>query len=176
MHMHRKALLLVGCLSLLLIAGQVNAALDAGLPQTDAKVTVPAKVDTTPTAQPADPTMPTDVPKDGSAALDKGKEVVELAKAKRWFAMSAGVIWLLLFLLKVGRKTLDFLKGMHRRWLYVIVCVLSIAAMVLAKLQGDLSWGAAVNVLLSGPAAAYLNDLFKRGIFGKEPTPNGGGG
>lgn len=186
MQVHTKAVT-AGFLLLLMSAGIAIA-------QDDTKTAAPTAKDTpaaasasapeTPSAAPEpasqptvdnDPKMPPEVPESGSEAVDAGKQLIELGKAKKWFAMSAGIIWLLLFLLKIGRKKLEFLKGMKRKWLYIIVGVLSIAAMVLAKLQEDLSWGAAVGVLFSGPAVAFLNDFIKRGLLGKEPTTNGDG-
>jgi len=126
-------------------------------------------------SQPTEPTDPKEVPKDASAAIDAAKQLVEQAKAKQWFAMSAGAIWLLMFGFKVVRK--KWLTNLPKRVLWIAVPVLSIAAMLLSKLQADLSWGAALTVLASGPSVAFLNDLVKRGIMGKEPTTkvNGNG-
>lgn len=129
-------------------------------------------------SQPTDePVMPPEVPKDGSAAIDAAKSLIDQAKAKQWFAFSAGGIWLLMFLFKLGRKNLEFMKKIPKRALWIIVPLLSVAAMVLSKFQADLSWSAAVAVLASGPSVAFLNDLVKRGLLGKEPSSpvNGGG-
>ncbi len=132
-----------------------------------------------PASQPTgdEPTEPKEVPKDAGEAMDAVKQVVELGKAKQWFAMSAGIIWLLMFVFKLGRKKLEFMKKIPKRALWIIVPVLSVAAMVLSKLQADLSWGAAIAVLFSGPSVAFLNDFVKRGLLGKEPSSpvNGGG-
>lgn len=111
------------------------------------------------------------VPVNTSEALDAGKEVVAMAKTKQWFAMSAGIIWLLMFLFKTGRKKLDFMAGIPKRVLWIVLPLLSVAAMLLAKFQGDLSWAGAVGVLTSGPSVAFLNDFVKRGVLNKEPTP-----
>jgi hypothetical protein len=113
-------------------------------------------------------------PKTVDEAISTGKQIAELAKTKQWFAMSAGVIWLFMFLFKLGRKKVSFMKKIPKRALWVMVPVLSVAAMVLTKLQTDLSWSAAVTVLSSGPSVAFLNDLLKRGILGKEPSPVNG--
>jgi hypothetical protein len=121
------------------------------------------------------PTEPKEVPKDASGAIDAAKQLVEQGKAKQWFAMSAGTIWLLMFGFKIVRK--KFFPKMAKRVLWFVVPILSVAAMLLSKFQADLSWGAALTVLASGPSVAFLNDLLKRGIMGKEPTTtvNGNG-
>ncbi len=123
-----------------------------------------------PASQPTgdEPKDPPEVPGDVNAAIDAGKQLVEQGKAKQWFAMSAGVIWLLMFGFKIVRK--KWFPNIPKRVLWIIVPVLSVAAMVLAMLQADLSWGAALTVLASGPSVAFLNDLIKRGIMGQEPT------
>jgi len=151
----------------LLLAAPAIAAPDTGV-KTDAVVKVDARV---PASQPAaEPTDP-NVPKDSGAAVEKGKEAIELAKAKKWFAFSAAVIWLLMFLFKLGRKTIGFMKSIPKRVLWIVLPLLSVAAMLLARFQGDLSWSAAVGVLTSGPAVAFLNDFVKRGLLNKEPSP-----
>jgi hypothetical protein len=134
--------------------------------------------DTAPTSQPAanadgpaDPSVATDT----GGAMDQGKQILADAKAKQWFAMSAGIIWLLMFLFKTARKKLTFMQGIPKRVLWIILPLLSVAAMLLAKFQGDLSWAAALSVLTSGPAVAFLNDFVKRGVLNKEPTPMKGG-
>lgn len=128
-----------------------------------------------PASQPAagtdEPKDPKEVPTDASGAIDLGKQVIEHGKAKQWFAMSAGIIWLVMFLFKTLRKKIDAMKKIPKRVLWIIVPLLSVAAMILAKLQADLSWGAAVAVLFSGPSVAFLNDFLKRGILNKEPSP-----
>ena len=118
------------------------------------------------TSEPFDP----NIPKSASDALDKGKEALSLAKEKQWFAFSAGVIWLLMSLFKIARKNVWFMKEIPKRVLWIILPLLSISAMLLAKFQGDLSWGAAVGVMTSGPAVAFLNDFVKRGLLNKEPS------
>lgn len=119
--------------------------------------------------------MPDEVPKTPGEVIEQTKKVIETVKAKQWFAVSAGVIWILLFLIKLGRDKLDFMKKMSRRWLYIIVGGLSVAAFLLARFQQEMSLSSALTVLMSGPAAAFLNDFIKRGILGKEQTPSGGG-
>lgn len=155
----------------LLLSAPAFAAPDAAAPATKAPATkvVPA-AKAAPASQPVEPKMPAEVPKDAGEAMDAAKQVLEHGRAKQWFAMSAGAIWLLMFLFKLGRKNLSFLKKVPRRALWIAVPVLSVAAMVLSKLQADLSWGAALAVLFSGPSVAFLNDLVKRGLLGKEPT------
>jgi len=120
-----------------------------------------------------DPQYPDEVADDFAGALDSAKGAVEQLRAKQWFAFSVTVIWLLMFLFKTARKSFDFMKGIPKRVLWILVPLLSIAAMILAKLQADLSWGAAVEVLLSGPVAAFANDLVKRGILDRDPSPMG---
>lgn len=140
-----------------------DSAVEAGQPDSRVVVLDPINVA-------IDPTFPEEVPESGGAAFDKGKQLVELAKAKEWFALSAGIIWLIMFLLKQGRKHIGFMKKMPKRALWIVVPVLSIVAMILTKLQAGLSWGAAVAVLFSGPSVAFMNDFVKRGVMGKEPT------
>lgn len=132
-----------------------------------------AAADAGATAQPSaagEPALPPGAPKDGTEAVDAAKKVIEMGKAKQWFGMSAGIIGLLMFLFKRARKSIGFMQRVPKRVLWILVPVLSVAAMVLAKLQADLSWGAALTVLFSGPSVAFLNDLIKRGIAGKEPS------
>ena len=127
-----------------------------------------------PAAEPAkelaEPTYPKEVPDTLGGAVTQGSDLVEKAKTKQWFAFSAGIIWLIMFLVKWGRKNLAFMQAIPKRALWVILPVLSIAALVLAKFQGDLSWASAIDVGTSGPLMAYLNDFFKRGVMGKEPS------
>lgn len=168
--MKAKAVLTIAAVLGLLMAAPALAAPDASGKTDAAVVKVDAKA---PASQPATADEPTDpnVPKDAGEALDKGKQVVADAKAKQWFAMSAGIIWLLMFLFKTMRKKIDAMKNIPKRVLWIVLPLLSVAAMLLAKFQGDLSWGAAVGVLTSGPAVAFLNDFVKRGLLNKEPSP-----
>jgi hypothetical protein len=131
-----------------------------------------------PASQPVGTSLPVDKnePKDAGEAFDKGKEAVSLAREGKWMAFSALVIYILMFLLKLARKNFNFMKNLKKRWLYIILGVLSLAAMLLSKFQGDLSWGAAMNVLTSSAATGVLNDILKRGILGKEPTTAVNGG
>lgn len=154
------ALLCHGSLALADAGGLDSGVLDAS--------TVPDGVAGTP-----DPYYPDEVAKDFGEALASAKDAVEQASAKKWLGFSAVVIWLLMFVFKTARKSFDFMKGIPKRVLWILVPLLSIAAMLLAKLQADLSWGAAVEVLLSGPVAAFANDLVKRGILDRDPSPMG---
>lgn len=160
---------------IVLITPMLHAAPDAGV---KADITViKAKPTSLPTSQPvADPAMPPDVPKTPGEAMTAAKDLLDMAKAKQWFGFSAGAIWLFMFLFKFGRKNLDFMKKIPKRALWIMVPILSIAAMVLSKLQADLSWGAAFAVLFSGPSVAFLNDMVKRGVMGKEPASPVSGG
>jgi hypothetical protein len=116
--------------------------------------------------------MPTKVPTDVSGAIDLAKDTFKAGKAKNWWLMSAGIIWLLMFGLKVAK----LFKKMGKRWAYITVGALSLASMLLAKFGGGVSWEAAIAVLTSGPFMAFANDFVKRGILGKEPsTPVNGG-
>ena len=114
--------------------------------------------------------LPENAPDSVTEALVEGKNVINLAKAKKYFAMSAGCIWLLMFFFKLGRKHIPMLMNIPRRWLYIVVAMLTFLAMLFTKLQTDMSWSAALIVLTSGPFVAYLNDLIKRGVFNKTPT------
>ena len=116
-----------------------------------------------------EPAYPPEVPATASGAIDTGQKVVQDAGAKKWFGFSAGVIWLLMFVFKWARKSLDFMQAIPKRILYIAVPLLSVIAMLLARFQGELSWAAALGVLSSGPVVAFANDFFKRGILGKEP-------
>lgn len=110
--------------------------------------------------------MPNDVPGSPEAALEMAQKGVEYAKAKNWWGLSAVVIFIAMFVMKIT----GLFKKIGKRWAYVVVPVLSLIAMVLAKFAGGLSWSAAVAVLTSGPAMAVINDFVKRGVMGKEPT------
>lgn len=154
-----------------LLAAPAAMADDAKVTTDGAVTVVDGGAASQPAAEPTDPNVPTT-----DNALDKGKQLVELAKAKQWFAFSAGTIWLLMFLFKLGRKKLAFMSKIPKRVLWIILPLLSVAAMVLAKLQADLSWGAAFGVATSGPAVAFLNDFVKRGLLNKEPSPMKPGG
>jgi hypothetical protein len=160
------------CILLAALLPTTALAVDAGTATKAAPAKAAAEAPVT--KAPAEPTEPKEVPDDASAAIDAGKQMVEDAKAKKWFAFSAGGIWILMFLFKAGRKNINAMKKIPKRALWIAVPLLSVAAMVLAKLQSDLSWGAAVQVLFSGPSVAFLNDLLKRGIAGKTPSPMGG--
>lgn len=123
-----------------------------------------------PTSAASGPLASENVPDSPSGAVELGKKAAAQLRAKQWFAMSASIIWLLMFVFKTLRKTVPLMQRIPKRVLWIIVPCLSIAAMVLAKLEGDLSWDGALAVLLSGPAVAFSNDLVKRGLLGREPT------
>lgn len=150
--------------TLLLFSTSVAYAQDAK-PEPPAKVEVKADVKAEPKV-PAEPevALPKDTPKDAGEAFMKVQEGIEFAKAKNWWGLSAVIIFVLMFLLKM----FGLFKKIGKRWGYIVVGVLSMAAMLLAKFSGDLSWGAAIAVLTSGPFMAYASDLVKRGIMGKE--------
>lgn len=164
----RKVIVLL-VLAVLLAIPVIAGSTDAG-PVTDVgKVTATTKQPVK--AATDEPQEPKAVPKDTGEAWDKGKGLIELAKAKKWFAFSAAIIFILMFLFKLGRKKLGFMQQIPKRVLWIILPLLSIAAMLLSKFQGDLSWTAAMAVLFSGPGAAFLNDFIKRGILNKEYSP-----
>lgn len=110
--------------------------------------------------------MPTQVPSDASAAIDLAKNTFRAGATKSWWLMSAGIIWLLMFILKLVK----LFKKMGKRWAYITVGFLSMAAMLLAKFGGGVSWEAAIAVLTSGPFMAFANDFIKRGILNKTPS------
>lgn len=128
-------------------------AVDAGT-KPDAKVEAPT----------SQPNMPNEVPENVEEAMQMAQKGIDYLKAKNWWGFSAVAIFILMFILKIAKV----FEKIGKRWAYVIVPGLSLIAMLLAKFAGDLSWGAAVAVLTSGPAMAALSDLVKRGILGKE--------
>jgi hypothetical protein len=67
-------------------------------------------------------------------------------------------------------KSFGLFKKIGKRWSYLLVPLLSVAAMLLSKFAGGLSWETAFLTLTSGPVAALLNDFIKRGVLGKEHT------
>ena len=152
-------------LATLLFATPVMA-VDAGAPK-DAAATVAA--DSGKVVTDAAPAvvidLPKEVPQDLGGAVDLAKDAFQAGAAKNWWLMSASIIWLLMFGLKMG----GLFDKIGRRWAYILVPVLSLAAMLLSKFAGDLSWAAAAAVLTSGPSAALMNDFVKRGILAKEP-------
>lgn len=161
-------IMLLGCF------GGIPDALAAPDAAVKAKVPPAAKTVDTTEKKNDEPKDSPEVPGGAAGAFDAGKKLVELAKAKQWLGFAAGGIWLAMFLFKLGRKNLDFMKGIPKRVLWILVPTLSVGAMVLAKLQADLSWGSAWIVLAGGPAVAFLNDLVKRGIMNKKPSETTG--
>lgn len=138
-------------------------------PKKDAPASQPAKKEE---VKKEEVPLPDGAPKDAAEAVEMAQQGIEFAKAKNWWGMSAIAIFILMFILKVA----GVFKKVGKRWAYILVPVLSLAAMLLTKFAGGLSWGAAIAVLTSGPAMAALSDLVKRGVLGKEhKTPVNGG-
>ncbi len=134
-------------------------------PATKAPTTAPSKVTVKdPKVKVVPTSLPSQVPTDVTGAIDLAKSTFRAGKAKNWWLMSAGIIWLIMFILKLAK----LFKKMGRRWAYITVALMSMAAMLLAKFGGGVSWEAAIAVLTSGPFMAFANDLVKRGILGKE--------
>jgi len=131
-------------------------------PAKDVKATSKVTVKN-PKVKVAPTSLPSSVPKDITGAVDLAKSTFRSGQAKNWWLMSAGIIWLIMFILKL----LKLFKKMGRRWAYITVGVMSMAAMLLAKFGGGVSWEAAIAVLTSGPFMAFANDFVKRGILGK---------
>lgn len=151
------------------------AAPDAKVVKADSKVVAvekkEVKKDEKMTDKKEEVSLPKDAPKTVDEALDKGKEGIEFAKVKNWFGMSSAIIFIMMFLMKM----FGLFKKVGKRWAYIIVPVLSMAAMLCAKFAGGLSWEAAYIVMTSGPFVALLNDFVKRGVLGKEhATPVNG--
>jgi len=96
-------------------------------------------------------------------ALEAGKKAVDFAKAKNWLGFSALAILVLVWILKsVVGKFID-----SKRWLYITVPLLGVAAMLLSAFAGGVSWENAWLVLSSAPVAALASDFVKRGILNK---------
>jgi len=107
-------------------------------------------------------------PQTPAEALESAKKGVEYAKARNWFGMSSIAILVLVFILKWA----GLFKKIGKRWIYIIVPALGVAAMLLSAFAGGVSWGTAWLVLTSAPCAALFSDLVKRGVLGQEPeTP-----
>lgn len=133
-----------------------------------AEVTVKPAAATTPAAsQPAvaTPQVPGE-PQTAAQAVESAKQGIEYAKAKNWWGVSSIVIFLLMFALN-ATKLFD---KIGKRWAYIILPVLGVAAMLLAKFAGDLSWGAAIAVLTSAPCMGLAWDFVKRGLLAQEAT------
>ena len=124
-----------------------------------AKVTIVAPAPALPELIPGEPTTP-------EQTFDLAKQAVEMGKAKNWFGLSSAVIFILMFVLKLTK----LFEKIGKRWAYIILTGMGVAAMLLARFTSDLSWSAAWVVLTSAPAVGLLSDLVKRGIMGKEPT------
>lgn len=118
-----------------------------------------------PASQPVVPTAP---PTTAGEAIEQVQTGIAFVKARNWWGVSAIAIFLIMF----GLKFTTLYDKMGKRAAYIISAVLSVAAMLLARFAGGVSWEAAWVVLTSGPAMGALSDLVKRGILGREPeTP-----
>lgn len=110
--------------------------------------------------------LPDKVPEDIGGAIGTASSIIKAAKLKNWWLASAGVIWLVMFIM----KALGLFQRIGKRWAYIVVGLLSMAAMLASKFGGGVSWEAAMAVMTSGPFMAYSNDLVKRGLLAREPT------
>lgn len=137
------------------------AATGTSAPDTKTAVATPAPAPT-PVVVPVVPGEPTTP----EQAFELAKQAVEAGKAKNWFGLSAAAIFILMFLLKLTK----LYDKVGKRWAYIILPALGVAAMLLTRFAGGLSWNAAWVVLTSAPAVGLLSDIVKRGIMGKEPT------
>lgn len=163
------------------VAAATDAKVAATAPAAKAVVAPPPKAAPAPAAsQPVAPKaasaaapvdLPAPVPGEPTSAEEAIKDaaqVVAHAKARDWFSFSALIIFLVMFSL----KALGLFTKIGKRWAYLILPVLGVAAMLLAKFAGGVSWAAAWVVLTSAPVAGLINDFFKRGVMGKDPeTP-----
>lgn len=105
-------------------------------------------------------------PKTVSEAVDTAKQGYEFVKTRNWFGLSACAIFIIMFIL----NAIKLFDKIGKRFAYIILPVLGVAAMLLSKFAGGLSWEAAVTVLTSAPCTGLLWDFFKRGILAQEPT------
>jgi hypothetical protein len=105
-------------------------------------------------------------PKTASEAVDTAKQGFDFAKARNWFGLSACAIFILMFVL----NAIKVFDKIGKRWAYIILPVLGVAAMLLSRFAGGLSWEAAIAVLTSAPVTGLLWDFVKRGILAQEPT------
>jgi hypothetical protein len=105
-------------------------------------------------------------PQTAAQAVESAKQGIEYAKAKNWWGLSSIVIFLIMF----GLNATKLFDKIGKRWAYIILPVLGVAAMLLAKFAGDLSWGAAIAVLTSAPCMGLAWDFVKRGILAQEVT------
>jgi len=102
-------------------------------------------------------------PATAGEALEAGKKAMDMVKAKNWLGFSALAILVLVWILKtVIGKFID-----SKRWLYITVPLLGVAAMLLSAFAGGVSWENAWLVLSSAPVAALASDFVKRGILNK---------
>lgn len=145
-------------------------------PATKAAVTTPAPAPApaqpvTKVTQPvvtvaAQPQPPASAPTTVTGAIDTAKQGVEFAKTRNWFGLSACVIFIVMFVL----NAVKLFDKIGKRWAYIILPVLGVAAMLLSKFAGGLSWEAAIAVLTSAPCTGLLWDFVKRGILAQEPS------
>jgi hypothetical protein len=134
------------------------AALADPKPSSEAKAATPA-------SQPAAAPTPSE-PQTTAEAVASAKLGLEYVKARNWLGASSIAIWLAIFALKLTKV----FERIGKRWLYIILPVLGIAAMLLSALAGGVSWEAAWMVLGSAPVAALASDFVKRGVLAQEPT------
>jgi len=105
--------------------------------------------------QPTEPQSPTE-------AVSAVKGAVAAAQQGQWWYCSAAAVFVLMFILKMAG-----LLAKMGRWKHVIVPVLSVAAMLLARFQGGVSWEAAIAVLTSAASTAALEEAWSHGILQK---------
>lgn len=117
----------------------------------------------TATSQPASQPVIAE-PKTAVEAIDTAKQGVEFAKTRNWFGLSACAIFIIMFIL----NAVKLFDKIGKRWAYIILPVLGVAAMLLSRFAGGLSWEAAIAVLTSAPCTGLLWDFVKRGILAKE--------
>jgi hypothetical protein len=113
---------------------------------------------------------PTSAPTTPAEAIEAAKQAAKEAKAGNWWYASAGIITLLMYLLKLlGTKVWSY-WGALGRWRYVIVPILSIAAALLATFQGGVTVERAMAVFTSSYAMASLEEFVNHGLLGKAHT------
>jgi hypothetical protein len=117
------------------------------------------------TASPTSAASQPGEPTNAGGLLEQGKLGVEFIKAKNWWGAAAVIIFALIFIAKSVRD--KFWPQTSKRWLYIVVPSLTVAATLCAAFIGGVSWSAVWLVLSSGPTAALLNDFVKRGILNK---------
>lgn len=109
---------------------------------------------------------PASAPTTATEAIDTAKQGFDFAKARNWFGMSACIIFLVMF----GLNALKVFDKIGKRWAYIILPVLGVAAALCTRFIGGASWEGAISVFTSAPVTGLLWDFVKRGILAKEPT------